>query len=112
MGFFNIKGNDDEFFLWWGYCGELELSCRSPSVAGLAATGRFAYTEEGLQMQFITLEDEWGLIETTLFPRTCRLINHLGLGPYAATGIVEEQYGVFTLTAEEFVEVGASAGSS
>jgi DNA polymerase III alpha subunit len=69
-------------------------------VAGLVATGRFAHTEKGLEMQFITLEDEWGLMEVTIFPGTCPLMTHLTMGPYVATGIVEEQFGVFTITAE------------
>jgi DNA-directed DNA polymerase III PolC len=69
-------------------------------TAGLVATGRFAHTEKGLEMQFITLEDEWGLMEVTIFPGTCRLLTHLTLGPYVATGVVDEQFGVFTLTAE------------
>jgi DNA-directed DNA polymerase III PolC len=71
-------------------------------TAGLVATGRFAHTEKGLEMQFITLEDEWGLMEVTVFPGTCKLITHLTLGPYVATGVVEEQFGVFTITAESF----------
>jgi hypothetical protein len=51
-------------------------------------------------MQFITLEDEWGLMEVTIFPGTCRLLTHLTLGPYVVSGIVDEQFGVFTITAE------------
>jgi hypothetical protein len=37
MGFFNIKGNDDECFLWCGGSGKLELSCRSPGRAEFLA---------------------------------------------------------------------------
>jgi DNA polymerase III alpha subunit len=73
-------------------------------TAGLVATGRFAYTEKGLEMQFITLEDEWGLMEVTLFPGTCELLTNLTLGPYLVTGVVDEQFGVFTLTAESRTE--------
>jgi DNA polymerase-3 subunit alpha len=78
---------------------------RRVRAAGLVATGRFAQTEKGLEMQFITLEDEWGLMEVTIFPGTCRLVTHLTLGPYVATGIVDEQFGVFTITAETLVLV-------
>jgi hypothetical protein len=53
-------------------------------------------------MQFVTLEDEWGLIECTLFPGTCEPVAYLAMGPYTATGRVEEQFGVLTLTAEKF----------
>jgi DNA-directed DNA polymerase III PolC len=86
----------------------VDLPChkgRRVSVAGLVATGRFAYTEKGLEMQFITLEDEWGLMEVTIFPRTCRLVRRLAPGPYVAVGVVDEQFGVFSLTAERFTPV-------
>jgi error-prone DNA polymerase len=73
---------------------------RRVRAAGLVATGRFAHTEKGLEMQFITLEDEWGIMEVTIFPGTCKLVTHLTLGPYVASGIVDEQFGVFTITAE------------
>jgi hypothetical protein len=69
-------------------------------VACLAARGRFAYTQRGLELQFITLEDEWGLMELTLLPRTCPLVRRLTVGPYVVEGLVEEQFGVFSLTAE------------
>jgi DNA polymerase III subunit alpha len=71
-------------------------------TGGLVATGRYAYTERGVEMQFVTLEDEWGLMEVTLFPGTCELIAHLTMGPYLVTGVVDEQFGVFTVTAERF----------
>jgi DNA polymerase III alpha subunit len=75
-------------------------------TAGVVATGRYAYTERGLEMQFVTLEDEWGLLEVTLFPGTCPLVTHLTTGPYLVTGVVDEQFGVFTVTAEQFTQVG------
>jgi error-prone DNA polymerase len=53
-------------------------------------------------MQFVTLEDESGLIECTLFPDVYR--RHRGtvrtLGPYVAEGRVEDQYGAPTLIVE------------
>ncbi len=81
---------------------------RRVRTAGLVATGRFAHTERGVEMQFITVEDEWGLMEVTLFPGTCQLVPHLTLGPYLAVGVVNEQFGVFTLTAERFTLVGTT----
>jgi DNA-directed DNA polymerase III PolC len=83
---------------------------RRVRTAGLVATGRFAHTERGVEMQFITLEDEWGLMEVTVFPGTCRLVTHLTLGPYLATGVVEEQFGVFTMTAESLELIGGAVG--
>jgi DNA-directed DNA polymerase III PolC len=79
-------------------------------VAGLVATARYVSTRNGRPMQFITLEDEWGLIEATLFPGICPTVAYLAMGPYLATGVVEDQYGVLTVTARRFERVlpGAS----
>jgi DNA-directed DNA polymerase III PolC len=71
-------------------------------VSGVVATARHTPTSDGRPMQFVTLEDEWGLIEVTLFPGTCPLAPYLALGPYLAGGRVEEQYGVLTVTANSF----------
>ena len=75
---------------------------RSVRVAGVVATARHTPTTDGRTMQFVTLEDEWGLIEVTLFPGSCPPVAYLSLGPYVATGVVEEQYGVVTVTARSF----------
>ena len=78
---------------------------RRVRVAGMVATGRFAYTQKGLEVQFITLEDEWGLMEATIFPLSCRLVRQLTAGPYVLEGVVDEQFGVFSLTAERITLV-------
>jgi DNA-directed DNA polymerase III PolC len=80
-------------------------------VAGLVATARNTNTDAGKPMQFITLEDERGLVDVTLFPGSCPLIPYLTAGPYVATGLVEEQYGVLSVTASRFelVEPGMGA---
>jgi DNA-directed DNA polymerase III PolC len=75
---------------------------RSVRVAGVVATARHTPTADGRTMQFVTLEDEWGLIEVTLFPGSCPPVAYLSLGPYVATGVAEEQYGVVTVTARSF----------
>ncbi len=77
-------------------------------VAGLVATARHTPTADGRTMQFVTLEDEWGLIEVTLFPGTCPPVAYLTLGPYLVTGVVEEQYGVLTVTARRFEKIRSS----
>jgi DNA-directed DNA polymerase III PolC len=71
-------------------------------AAGLVATARTTNTNAGQPMQFITLEDEHGLVDVTLFPGSCPLIPYLTAGPYVATGIIEEQYGVLSVTASRF----------
>jgi DNA polymerase-3 subunit alpha len=73
-------------------------------VAGLVATARTARMEDGRDMQFVTLQDEYGLMEMTLFPGSCPLQPYLRLGPYLVTGMVEEQYDVISVTAEQFEE--------
>jgi DNA-directed DNA polymerase III PolC len=75
---------------------------RTVRVEGLVATARHAVTHDGRPIQFITLEDEDGFSDVTLFPGTCPQVAYLTTGPYLATGVVEEQYGVFTLTARRF----------
>jgi DNA polymerase-3 subunit alpha len=71
-------------------------------LSGLVATARHTPTSDGRDMQFVTLEDEWGLVEVTLFPGTCAPVAYLAMGPYTVTGRVEEQFGVVTVTAEKF----------
>ncbi|HEX5269721.1 MAG TPA: hypothetical protein VFW33_04495, partial [Gemmataceae bacterium] len=63
---------------------------RRVHVAGITATSRHTQTAKGRPMQFVTLEDEWGLIEVTLFPGACPPRPYLTLGPYLASGTVEE----------------------
>jgi DNA polymerase III alpha subunit len=71
-------------------------------LAGLVATGRHTETKNGEEMQFITLEDEWGMVDVTLFPRLCPPVPHLGVGPYIVEGDVDLQYDVLTVTARRF----------
>jgi DNA-directed DNA polymerase III PolC len=79
---------------------------RRIAVAGVTATARHTLTSQGRPMQFVTLEDEWGLIEVTLFPGVCPPGPYLTLGPYIAHGTVEEHYGVLSLAAQRFVRSG------
>jgi DNA polymerase-3 subunit alpha len=76
---------------------------RTVSLAGMTATARQARTSDGRDMQFLTLEDEWGLVEVTLFAGTCPQLIALGLGPYLATGRVEDHLGVLALNARNVV---------
>ena len=78
------------------YCGRLVR------VRGLVATARLAHAADGRPLQFVTLEDEYGLVEVTLFPGECPHVPYLTMGPYTATGVVEELHGVITLWARRF----------
>lgn len=73
---------------------------RKVSVAGLFATGRDTHTTHGKAMQFVTLVDRSGEADISLFPGTCPPVRHWHLGPWLATGIVENQYDSITLTAQ------------
>jgi DNA polymerase III alpha subunit len=68
-------------------------------VAGLVAAARKVRTRKGELMQFVTIEDEEGLLEATLFPRAFQA--HAGLirslGPYVFTGKIEEDHRAINL---------------
>jgi DNA-directed DNA polymerase III PolC len=85
---------------------------RTVRVAGLVATARDIQTREGKPMRFVTLEDEEGLVEVTLFPDNYPPGTHLALGPYLAAGVVEDQFGVVTVTAHRFDPVTSSPAAS
>ncbi len=74
-------------------------------VAGVVATYRNTSTSDGRDMQFLSLEDEWGLIEINLFPG-CPLLSHLELGPYLAEGIVNNHLDVLTINATRVEKAG------
>jgi len=83
---------------------------RRVTLAGIVATARHAPTKNGDTMQFVTLEDEYGVFEVTLFPDLCSRQPYLRLGPYVVEGDVENQYGVVTVTARRFDLFDASVG--
>jgi DNA polymerase III alpha subunit len=76
---------------------------RRVKVAGTLITAKSATVRKtGEAMKFITLEDETDLCEVTLFPKVyarygARLLSR---GPYLVTGVVEDDHGSITLTAE------------
>jgi DNA polymerase III alpha subunit len=62
-------------------------------------------------MMFLTLEDEFGLFEVTLFPDVYRRCgsSFTHYGPYVVTGKVEQQYGALTVSADRVVLRSAGA---
>jgi DNA polymerase-3 subunit alpha/error-prone DNA polymerase len=89
---------------------------RRVRIAGLPEAVRTTPTQSGQTMMFLTLDDEFGLFEATVFPDLCRRIRGLqaatngGLEPlrppnryrpYIITGKVRDQYGAITITAED-----------
>ena len=71
-------------------------------LAGWLITGKVVTTKHGDPMEFLTFEDETGIVETTFFPQTyhrfCHLLDHRR--PYLLTGKVEEDWGATTLTVD------------
>jgi DNA polymerase-3 subunit alpha/error-prone DNA polymerase len=72
-------------------------------LAGWLITGKVVTTKHGDPMEFLTFEDETGIVETTFFPRTyhsfCHMIDRQR--PYLLTGKVEEDWGAITLTVDK-----------
>jgi DNA polymerase-3 subunit alpha/error-prone DNA polymerase len=75
---------------------------RRVRCAGFLVTGKVVATIQGEPMEFITFEDETGLMECTFFPeiyrRFCHMLDHER--PYFIEGKVEEDYGAFTITVD------------
>jgi DNA-directed DNA polymerase III PolC len=82
---------------------------RRALVAGLASAHRRFATARGGTMQFLTLEDETGLAETTLFPDAYRRFAGLvrGGGMLLAAGRVEDHLGAITLTMDRLERLPA-----
>jgi DNA polymerase III alpha subunit len=81
-------------------------------LLGIMATSRIAETARSEPMEFVTMEDEYGLFEVVLFPqvfRRCRA--YIGtLGPYEVVGKVESRYDVTAITAESVRPWSVSKG--
>ncbi len=73
---------------------------RHVRFAGWLITGKVVRTKSGDPMEFLTFEDETGIVETTFFPQTydrfCHLIDRGR--PYVLGGKVEQNWGATTLT--------------
>ncbi|MBU2552320.1 MAG: DNA polymerase III subunit alpha [Proteobacteria bacterium] len=78
------------------------LAGRRVCLAGWLLTGKTVATKHRELMQFLTFEDETGLVETTFFPgayqRFCRMLDWGR--PYLLWGRVEENHGAVTLTVD------------
>lgn len=67
---------------------------------GWLLTEKIVSTKKGEPMEFMTLEDQTGMYDATVFPNTYRQYCHL-LAPnqaYVVTGLVEEHFTTFTVT--------------
>ena len=78
---------------------------RRVAIAGIVMATRRARTKSGEFMKFVSLEDEYGLVECVLFPDVYHRYGHLLIhrGPYIARGTVESQQGALTLTVDQII---------
>jgi len=70
--------------------------------AGWLVTGKRVQTKHGDTMEFLTFEDESGLVESTFFPKTYERFCHMvdRNRPYILEGKVEVDWGAATLTVD------------
>ncbi|MBN1418693.1 MAG: DNA polymerase III subunit alpha [Planctomycetes bacterium] len=72
------------------------------AVAGLLAARKETETQRSRDLAFVTIEDETGLAEGTIFPAVYRrlapVLSHLG--PFRFEGVVEARYGAVSLIAD------------
>ncbi len=71
--------------------------------AGWLITGKTVHTKHGDPMEFLTFEDDTGIVETTFFPQAYNRFCHiLDRGrPYILTGMVDQDWGAVTLTVKK-----------
>jgi error-prone DNA polymerase len=70
------------------------------TLIGWLLTEKIVSTKKGEPMDFMTLEDQTGIYDATVFPATYRQYCHLLATnqAYVVTGLVEEQFSTFTVT--------------
>lgn len=82
---------------------------RKVRVAGMLITGKVVNTKHGEPMEFLTFEDENGLMETTFFPkvyhRFCHILEKRRV--YLLSGRVEEEFGAVTLNVDSITGLRA-----
>ncbi len=72
---------------------------RQVMIAGVIVAMRRAVTRQRELMQFLTLEDRWGLVEVILFPDVYKQLGGSfdSFGPYRVRGMVQENLGSVVL---------------
>jgi DNA polymerase-3 subunit alpha/error-prone DNA polymerase len=80
---------------------------RRVNLAGWLITGKVITTKHGDPMEFLTFEDETGMVETTFFPATyhrfCHMIDRQR--PYLLSGKVDEDWGAITMTVDRVQKI-------
>ena len=80
----------------------IEVDCligKFVSVLGWCITGKTVSTKKGASMEFVTFEDETGLVETVFFPDIYQKYAHMleYHSAFLVSGVVIEEFGVATL---------------
>jgi len=80
---------------------------RRVRLAGWLITAKVVTTKHGDPMEFLTFEDETGIVETTFFPATYRRFCHMidRQRPYLLSGKVDEDWGAITLTVDRVAKI-------
>ena len=70
------------------------------TLIGWLVTEKIVSTKKGEPMEFMTLEDQTGMYDATVFPTTYRQYCHLLATnqAYVVTGLVEEHFSTVTVT--------------
>jgi DNA polymerase-3 subunit alpha/error-prone DNA polymerase len=86
---------------------------RRVCLAAWLITGKVVHTKKGDPMEFLTFEDETGIIETTWFPKAYQRFCHMvDRGrPYLLWGRVEQDWGALTLTVDRAAALPATGRS-
>jgi DNA polymerase-3 subunit alpha/error-prone DNA polymerase len=87
-----------------------ELVGRRVRLAAWLVTGKVVHTRHGDPMEFLTFEDETGIVETTFFPEPYRRFCHMldRNRPYLLTGKVESNWTAVTLTVQRVAAIHRS----
>ncbi len=87
-----------------------ELVGRRVRLAAWLVTGKVVHTRHGDPMEFLTFEDETGIVETTFFPEPYRRFCHMldRNRPYLLTGKVESNWSAVTLTVQRVAAIRRS----
>ena len=94
---------------------ELEAHAgRRVRIAGVLDAQRVADSASGASMEFLTLEDEAGVFEVTVFPAVYRRFAMAvrGVGPFIVSGMAEDHLGAVTLRAERIERASEFPASS
>jgi DNA polymerase-3 subunit alpha/error-prone DNA polymerase len=86
---------------------------RRVRLAAWLITGKVVHTRHGDPMEFLTFEDESGIVETTFFPEAYRRFCHMidRNRPYLLSGTVDSNWGAVTLCVDRVQRIVMREGT-